>query len=463
MTSSLTETVTPIKVKARPRRLQLNSHVPVLPTDTDRMTHIRGPVFFAVAVLVAGFVGFGLWSTLAPLSSAAIAPGVLVVESKRQQIEHLEGGIVRQIHVADGSTVRAGDVLLEVESESSNSRLQQVTRRLISLIAAQSRLRAEVRGDEEVAFDQRLREDLNDPDAVKDMALQTDLFERRREVLNGQTAVFQKKIGQLETKIVGLEALIAAERERLEFVQQRLKGLLELSERGFASRIQISEVRAQNATLKGTISEKNAQISMAQLQIEELQREAANAKDQFFKGAMEELQKVETELGEFDASEDAAVDVVARMRVVAPIDGTVVGMAVTSVGSVIDGGERLMEIVPLDDRLVIEALIKPEDIDVVYAGQAVDVRLTAFNPRTTPPAAGRISQVSADRVVDDRSGIAAYAATIEIDPASVQLSDGKVLYPGMPAEVMIKLGERTFADYLLGPIIRLLERGMREA
>ncbi|MEN0000646.1 MAG: HlyD family type I secretion periplasmic adaptor subunit [Pseudomonadota bacterium] len=435
------------------------------PSSQENMPDIfatRAPIAFGVIVLMIGLSLFAVWGLNAPLSSAAIAPGVLVVESKRQHVEHLEGGIVRAVHVQDGDDVRAGDLLMELESEASRSRFEQLNRRLISLLAGRDRLLAELEGAPSIEFDQRLVSLQPDENVREDMQLQRDLFRQRRENLQGASAVILEQIEQSRAQIEGFQARLEADEERFVLVGERLAGLESLAERGFASDIQLSEVRAQRANLRGSIGDMQARISEVNVRIAERNQELNNAETTFRQSVIEELQEVETELDEFDASLSAAADVVTRMEVRAPISDRIVGMAITSVGSVIEGGERLMEVVPQDDQLVIDALVKPEDIDQVYVGQPVDARLTAFNPRNTPPFPGQIVQISADRVVDERSGVAAYSATIELDLEGVEVPDTVALYPGMPAEVMIIMQERTFIDYLLGPLIRLFERGMRE-
>lgn len=442
-------------------------HNPANPSATTPEMDVfetRSSARFGIATVLLGICILAIWANFAPLSSAAIAPGVLVVESKRQQVEHLEGGIVRGIHISDGEFVDAGELLLEIESTASRSRLEQTRRKFISLLATRDRLSAELNNSPQIQWDERLLKLDGDNNATLDMQTQSDLFKIRRQNLSGQVAILEDRILQLEKEIDGHRSRLVADQERLKLAVIRLEGLESLNDRGFATSIQLSEVQAQEANLKGSIGDLEARIGAANLRIDEVEKELLQTHATYRQETMEDFQKTSTELGEFDASFAAAEDVVTRMQVLAPISGRIVGLNVTTEGSVIEGGERLMEIVPQNDRLVIDVLVKPEDIDSVFVGQKVDARLTAFNPRTTPPVPGQIINVSADRVVDERSGVAAYSATVAFNEDGLSaLDESQELYPGMPAEVMIIMEDRTFAEYLLGPIISLFDRGLRES
>ena len=425
-------------------------------------TGLRGPILFGIAVLLIGFGAFAAWSYLAPLASAAVAPGVVSVESKRKAVQHLEGGIVSEILVREGDRVEAGQPILRLNDTGSRARLEQLDAQEISAQARFDRLMAELEDADEIRFNDSIVERLDEAEVRDAAILQSRLFESRRAARFGEGKVLRSRISQARSQSDGFNARLAADTRRLSLANEQLAALEQLERKGHAPRMRVAEMEASVAELEGSIGDITARLAGTEKQIVETELEIINLETGFFREVAEELQRVKQELEEIREARIAAEDVLRRTTVIAPQSGTVVGLNVFTLGGVIGGGEKLMEIVPNEDALVVEAMIRPQDIDNISVGLPVEVRLTAFSFRTTPPVPGRLVHISADRVIDPKSSVASYFAKIELDEQALRDLEQISLYPGMPAEVMILLGERTFFDYVASPILQLLDGGMRE-
>lgn len=426
-------------------------------------TTLRGPILIGLMILIIGVGGFFGWSFTAQLDSAAIAPGIVVVESRRKTIEHLEGGILEAILVKEGDEVSEGQMLMTLSEIQARSELSQVEAQYRTNLAQFARLIAERDRLEQVTFAKDLLADAQtDPAVARVVTTQEALFERRRRVLQGQDAVYREQIEQVGREITGLESRLGADRESLELLQREIAGVETLVSQGYAPETRLLALKREQANLRGNIGDLEAQVAQSRLRIAETELERLNTEEEFTSEVVTELQDVEKNLQELEGQLSAARDVVNRVHIRAPQDGVVVGLTVHTEGEVVQGGETLLEIVPASDRLLIEALVRPEDIDVVHAGMDAQIRLSAYSFRSTPPVAGMVRTVSADRVKDEASGTSAYLAMIEVAEEDLANLQDVRLYPGMPAEVMVRTGQRTAMDYMITPILRSFERGMRE-
>lgn len=425
---------------------------------------LAGPILVGVALAGLGLGGFLWWAATAPLSSAAIAPGVVVVESARRAIQHYEGGIAAQLFVREGQAVAAGQVLLRVANGAEAARLEQLTVRETALLAERARLMAELAGDGEIAFPDALRLPQASHRAAQAMAVQRQLFEARRAGRAQSEAIAASARVQADADRRGYEAQIAARRAERGFLRARIAGLERIAERGFAPGVQIDDLRARLARLEGDLAQLATAQAAARARMDQAGQDLARIRTGTVAEVAERLQDVARELAEVREARLAAQDVIRRADVVSPTDGRVLGLAVSAPGGVIRSGETLMEIVPEEDGLRIEAQIDPRDIDVIHGGQPVQVRLTAYSFRHTQPLPGHLDQISADRIVDPRSGAVTYKAIVRLDEEAMgdRAGEGITLYPGMAAEVVIGTGERTLLDYLLDPILKSLSRALRE-
>jgi HlyD family type I secretion membrane fusion protein len=422
--------------------------------DTERT--IRIGMLFGVA----GFFIFLLWAAFAPLSSAAVAPGVVIADSRNKGIQHLEGGIIREVLVKEGARVKAGDVLLRMDSAQANANLGRLTARRWSSLAQEARLLAERDGLDGVHFPSELSG--NDPSLAEIVRGQTSLFESKRKAFDSERGVLDQRIAQYEEEIHGVEAQIAAEDSQIALIQQEQNGVQELVDKGLERRPRLLALQRTAADLTGSRGEHVAAIARARQGIAEMEQQKINVAAKRMDDAVTELREVQTLLADLDEQIVAATDTAKRLDVVAPVAGTVMALHYNTQGAVVRPGEEILELVPDDDQLVIEADVKPEDIAAVTPHAEVQVRLTAYNQRRTPTLAGRVEYLSADRIVDPKSDKAHHLVRVVVDAHELAAHPDLKLYPGMPAVAYIKTGKQSLLDYLLMPAIYGLERGMRE-
>jgi len=424
---------------------------------------LRGPIILGCLIVAIALGGFGLWSATMQLASAAIAPGTVIVKNRRAKVQHFEGGIITQLNVREGEYVEEGDTLLLIANAEESAKLERLTARQIGLEAERVRLRAEIDERETVDFsDYKLTWD-NATDALDSITLQTELFEVRRNQLKNALAVAINERKRTQQTIIGVEAQLKARTIQRNMIQDRLRGYKALLTRGNATKVQVDELKAQVAGLTADIAQLGSAKKAGAAELARKNDEIQRVRASYAVRSGDRLNTVELELTEIQEARVAALDVIKRTEIKAPIEGRVVGISVNTIGAIISSGDTLMELVPARDELVVEALIRPEDIDVVHSGLPVDVRLTALSFRNTLPLVGTLQQISADRIVEGRSGAAIYKGIITLDNAADTLPDGVKLYPGMGAEVAIKTGERTVLQYLLDPLSKAVSRSFRES
>ena len=408
------------------------------------------------------FVGVGGWAAVAPLSSAAIAPGKISVEGDVKTIQHLEGGIVRDIKVRDGDLVAPGQLLLRLDDTQARADRDALDGQIAALDAIATRLEAERDELDALAFDDVLLA-IADVDAEVDeqLATQRRLFETKRDRAQNQEDIELRRIDQKQEEIKGLTSQLAAQRRQAKLIGDELRILRPAAQRGVVPRRDLLERERRAAEIAGEEGRIVAEIARAKQSIAESEVKIIEQKNEALSGATDELQRIQAQLTTLRDERRAAEDILRRVDIIAPRSGVVVGLAVTTPGGVIDPGEDLMQIVPQDENLVVSARISPTDIDAVRSGLVAEVRLLAFNMRRTPTLEAEVKRVSADLFEDDQSGESYYEATIELNAESLAAS-GAQLYTGMPVEAMIVTGERTALDYIAEPIFASANRAFRE-
>jgi len=413
--------------------------------------------------IVVVFLGGGLlWMATARLDGAAIAGGVVSVESNRKTIQHLEGGIIKEILVVEGDQVEAGSVLVRFDDTYPRAALGLLRGRLAAALALRARLGAERDGHDEIDFPEELLDQAGDPKVAEMMAGQVDVLKSRRSNIAGQESVLRERIQKFRREIAGLRSQVAAGKERLSLIEEELKPTAEMVQRGVVSRSVLLALKRQKATIIGDLGDYEAQIARAEKSINEVRLQLKMPKTRDHNQVTEQLQGVQAEIADLRDKIHAAEDRLRRTDVTAPLSGTVVDLQVHTIGGVVQPGQVLLDLVPDRDRLIVDVRVDPSDIDVVYAGMAAQVRLTAFNARTTPMLEGEVTSVSADSVLDDITGQPFFAARVvpKIDGAAFDLS---LLKPGMQAEVFLLTSERTALDYLVEPLVRSFARAGRES
>ncbi len=413
------------------------------------------------AIIGLFFLAFGGWAALAPLKSAAIAPGGVAVESNRKTIKHLEGGIVGEIEVRDGDVVTAGQVLIRLDDTQARVTLARLKGRTVAARALEARLIAERDGSDRILFPVSLTDNGGDRENAKTLAGQLKIFAIRKEAVASQESILRQQSAQLNEEIAGLKGLIAAENTQIKLIRSEIADVQSLVTKGLAKRPRLLALQRQQAEIEGARSRNIASVARAKQQIAETRLRISELKTQKLNQVVEELRATQTELFDLEERIRPAEDVLLRTRIKAPLDGTIVGLQIHTPGGVIGPGEPLMDLVPSGASMIIESQVDPNDIDVVHAGLPAQVRLTAFNQRNLIPINGKVLTVSADRLTDERSGVPYFLARVVlVEDLSKDLA--VALYPGMQAEVMIVTGERTVLDYIFRPLARSLGRAFRE-
>ena len=435
---------------------------PPLPPPAGSAPAARRPMGVARSMTLAGVVvavflgGFAAWAALAPLESAAIAPGALGVSGERKTVQHLEGGIVAGITVAEGDTVAAGETLLVLDDTQPRAVLAGLEGQYRSAAALEARLIAERDELHAIAWPEWLR--TPDDDGV--LATQERIFAARKASFANETAILEQQIAQIREQAAGYEGHIAAQDREIALLSEEARDVRALVEEGHVPKPRLRALEREEAEVAGARARNRAHVARLAQAVGETRLQIVRLGNARLTEVTTELREVEANLADLHERLTAARDVLTRTRVTAPVAGTVVGLGVFTHGAVIAPGQRLMDIVPAGDRLVVEARVGPTDIDSVAVGLPAQVRLTGFSLLTTPPFDGRVTRVSADAFTDERTGAAWYEVRVALDPDQPAL-EGLDLVPGMPAEVMIVTGDSTPLQYLLKPVLVSVGRARR--
>ena len=449
------------EVVARRERLpSAELRLPSTPAEPER-PRTRGTILFGM-LAIAAFLGvFVAWSVLAPLSEAAIAPGMIKVEGTRRTIQHLEGGIVREILVRDGDRVRAGQVLMRLDDIRAGADLETLRSQRWSLMAHDARLAAELSGQPDIRFPADLA-GAAEPRATDAAAGQRAVFEARRAALTSQVAVQEARIGQQEALISGATGQLRAQRQQLDLIRREEEITRGLVQQGLQRLPTLLALQRAAAGLEGQAIDLEGQVERATQAIAEARSTIAGILGQRQQEAAAEQREVRTRLAEVEERLRTAADIAIRRDIQAPEDGTILNLRLFNIGAVARPGEPVMDLVPTQDRLIAEVNVQPFDIDVVHVGLRAEVRLPAFKQRLVPYLHGHVTFVAQDVTIDDRTRQSHYRVHILIDAAQLDQARGVQLVPGMPVEAMIQIGERSFLRYITQPIRDSFTRAFRE-
>jgi len=395
----------------------------------------------------------GLWLATAPLSGAIVAPAQIKVELNRKTVQHQEGGIVREILVRDGQKVRAGEPLVAIGDLRSNAELSLLQDRLQAELARKARAAAEA------ALAPRF---IAPPGAAEHAAHEQALFAARRRTLDEQVASLQAQIRDASAQATALEGQIAANESSARLSVEEIEINERLARQGFVNRTRMLALERGAADYRSKIAEAQSDLAAARQRANEIQARIAQARNQYQSQAADELKDASARVRELEERLRPSRDQVERQLVRSPVDGEVMAMRVSAVGEVIGPREPILDVVPAHEKLVIEARIRPEDIDHVRKGSAARVRLAAFDARSTPLLPGTVVFVSADRVTSPSGGESWFVAMVELDAAALQSHAQLRLQAGMPAELFVMTSERTLFEYLARPVAGFASRAMRE-
>lgn len=415
----------------------------------------------ALAALV-GFGGFGGWAALAPLASAAIAPGTVTVDGNRKTVQHLDGGIIAEILVREGDRVAAGQPVMRLDDLETRSTIALLDGQVWALAAQEARLAAERDGRADVTFPAELTALTGERAVAEILAGQQRIFASRRTSLDSRAEVIRQRIAQQQAQIAALDAQRAAGRGQLALIAEEVIGVEAMVRQGLERKPRLLALQRQQVELEGQQGDLANRMAQAREAIAQAELEILSLRDDRQSEIATELRDVQVRLAEAREKRAAAAVRQGRRDVVAPVAGVVMKLRHFAPGAVVTPGGDILDLVPQDEPLVIDAHVSPTDIDVVRAGLPAKVVLSAFKSRTTPQLAGRVTRVSADALTDERTGTAYYRAQVEVDAGELAALDGVHLQPGMPAETLILTGERTLLRYLLQPIEDSFRRAFRE-
>ena len=432
------------------------------PLPTVPNADFASAVRLGLWLLIVGFGGFLLWAALAPLDEGVPAQGILAVDSKRKRIDHLAGGLVEKILVKEGQRVKAGDELVLLNEVQGKAALNATQSQWRIAAATVARLETERNGGSKIHFPSELAGD-KDAEVKEAMRGQEDLFRSRRNALDGEIRIIRESARGLEGQLASLDKLKAGREKQIQLFNEQLAKFDKLNRQGFVSQNQLLDIERQLAEIQSKQGEDLANIGGVNARLAEFRM-----RDQ--QRVMEFRREVETQLAE--AQKELATQVerltslrdsFQRLAIRAPVAGTVVDVAVSTVGGVVKPGERIMDIVPQGDDLVVEAQLPPQYIDRVHAQLPADVHFDAYvSLANRPVLAGEVQVVSADVMTDPRSGVPFYALRVTIPAEETGKMRHLKLYPGMQCTVMVKTGERSFLNYLMRPILRRFTSALSE-
>ncbi len=419
---------------------------------------VRGPRRAGFLVIALFALAFGTWSAMAPLAGGAIASGRIAPDSSVRTVQHLEGGLIREIFVHEGDLVPLGAPLVAIEDIASLADMEVLLDRRRARLAEAARLAAELTGAERIDFQPILHEE-----APEIAAAEQRIFEARREMRSAQKKTLEQRIAQLSEQIRGIRAQAGSAELQAELIEDEIADKAVLVKKGLAPRAELSHLRRAAAEIEGVRGEHAAAIAQAREQIGETEMELVGLDAEWIERASQRSSEIRSELAEIDQQVAARRDVIERTVVTAPVPGIVNNLRIKTVGGVLAPGEEILDLVPTDERLVVEVQVNPVDIDAVTIGLPAIVHLTALSGKSSPQLTGHVTAVSADLIFDETTRTSYYTAKVEVPAEENESLDKARLTVGMPAEVIVVAEERTVIAYLLRPIVDAMRRAGREA
>lgn len=404
-------------------------------------------------IVLVGVCGSFLWASLAPLDRGVPVPGTVVVATNRKAVQHQIGGTVTEILVKDGDNVKEGQVLLRLNDIRAKSEAEISRTQYYSARASEARLTAEREGKKTIVFPKELEEAKSDPRVAANMSLQSQLLFSRQFALQNELAAVEENIAGQKSQMRGTEESRENKKLQKKITQEQLESMRDLAKDGYVARSRLLDLERTMAQLNGSIAEDTGNIGRIKRQIAELELRRTQRQQEYQREVRTQLAEVQKEanaLNERLTSQDFDQ---AGNDVKAPVAGTVVGMAIFTKGAVVASGFKMMDIVPAGDELEVEGSIPVHLIDKIHAGLKVDLIFSALNQNTTPHIPGIVTNVSPDRLSDERTGQPYYKMKAKISPEGIKLLSHHKVISGMPVDMFVKTGERTMMSYLLKPLL----------
>ncbi|MBB3442394.1 HlyD family type I secretion periplasmic adaptor subunit [Sinorhizobium sp. B11] len=425
---------------------------------------IRLHSFVGLTVLFASFGGFGYWAATAPLASAIIAQGSFVATGNNKVVQHLEGGIIKEMMVGEGATVKEGDVLLTLDQTAALTNERMLNLRRLRLEAVVARLRAEAQGTNEFKAPEIVMAEASDPDVNAIIQSQNVVFHSKRVKLEEQLNLIEKNIKSLEYRFDGYKGQRESFERQLSLLSDERDSKARLVKVGYMRKTDLLAIERAIADAMGDISRLNGELNESEAEIAKFRQEAVIAVNSNKQAALDALETAESDLDSVREQAREATGVLERTVIRSPVTGTVVRSYYHTAGGVITTGKPIMEILPAHVPLILEAQVLRTSIDQLHEGQTAAIRLTALNRRTTPVLEGKVFYVSADSV-EENSGLSVkdvYIVRVQIPDSEIARIHNFHPVPGMPAEVLIQTSERTFFEYLSKPVADSMSRAFKE-
>ncbi|MEQ9900644.1 HlyD family type I secretion periplasmic adaptor subunit [Pectobacterium punjabense] len=413
-------------------------------------------------LVLAGFGGFLLWALFAPLDKGVMVNGSVVISGNRKVVQHNQGGIVDKIQVKDGDKVEVGQILLTLNEVDARSASEGLDGQYLQLVAREGRLLAEQQRLNDMVMTPRLQPLAERPEMNAITALQRDLLHSRQQSLKLEAEGMRTSIAGMEASLSAQHQVIASKQKQRETLEQQLQGLRSLAAENYVPRNKMLENERLLAQLNGDIAQLAGDINRTRRDIEQQTLLIAQRQQEYDKEVNGELAEVQALLSDVGSKKEKADFNLANIQMRAPVSGTVVGLKVFTEGGVIAPGQTLLEIVPDDQPLQVDARLPVELVDKVWPGLAVELQFVAFNQSTTPRVAGTVELLSADRLLDERDGSPYYSLRVMVDDAGKRALEGLEVKPGMPVQGFVRTGERSFVNYLFKPLMDRLHLALTE-
>lgn len=436
--------------------------MPKLSEIFDPQDKSKGVARFGYAIIILTFGVLGLWAAFAPLDAAVIAHGALSNETSKKTVQHLEGGIVRAIHVREGQEVKKGQILFELDPTQANASFEIARNQLLALLAQEARLTAERDNQPSIRWPAELNNAAGDAAVARAVADEQKQFFERRATIRGQIDVLNAQKSQFQSEIEGIDRQTTGLKEQLGYIDDELTGLRTIYEKGLVPRPRLLALERERASLGGSIGRLQADRSKAQQGVGEVGLKIRQLQQQFYEQVSQEIAEVRVKIADIREREVVAADQVRRINVVSPANGVVQNLRVFTNGAVIRPGEPMLDVAPEDEDLLIHAQFSPTDVDNIHTGLRAEVRLSSFHSRKIPVLEGTIQSISKDRIFDEANKTAYFLAIVRVDDSNLPKEVADRITAGMPAEVIVPTGERTVLQYLFEPLSNTLRKTMRE-
>lgn len=429
---------------------------PGLPADSGRVARVG---LWALAI---GFGGFLLWAGLAPLDEGVPGPGVVAIDTKRKPVQHQTGGLVKEVLVREGDQVQDGQVLVRLDDAVARSNFESVRQRYLGLRAMQGRLQAEQLGRSAISFHPDLEAAASDPLIQQQMQTQIQLFSSRRMALQSDLQSIEESIRGQEGLLRAYEGMQLNRRNQLALLTEELNNTRALVKEGYAPRNRQLELERMAAESNTALAELQGNSVRATHAVGELRQRMISRQKEYRKEVESQLADVTREVQSDEVRFRAVKEELGRTEIKAPVGGQVMALAVQASGSVVQPGQKLMDVVPENEALLLEARVAPHMIDRVHAGLPVDIRFSAFAHSPQLVVDGQVVSVSSDQITEPQTGVSYYLARVAVTPEGLKVLGKRQMQPGMPAEVVFKTGERSLLTYLLHPLTKRIAAAMKE-